>query len=115
MDEVSAYLEGLPDDRRDAIAHVYDRARTLVPEAEEGLGYGMPALRYKGKALLSVMSAKDHIGLYPFSPPALDSVRDELTGYSTAKGTVRFTPDNPLPDDLIDRLVLARRAEIDGR
>jgi uncharacterized protein YdhG (YjbR/CyaY superfamily) len=114
MSELSEYLEALPAGRREAIEHVYARARELVPEAEDGVGYGMPALRYKGKPLLSVMSAKGHIGLYPFSPPALDTVRDELAGYSLAKGTVRFSEDQPLPDEVLDRLVLARRDEIDG-
>jgi uncharacterized protein YdhG (YjbR/CyaY superfamily) len=60
------------------------------------------------------MSAKGHIGLYPFSPPALDTVRGELADFSLAKGTVRFTEDQPVPDDVLDRLLLARRDEIDG-
>ncbi|MBD8060540.1 DUF1801 domain-containing protein [Cellulomonas sp. JH27-2] len=113
MSELSEYLESLTGARREAIAHVYARARVLVPDAEDGVGYGMPALRYRGKPLLSVMSAKGHIGLYPFSPPALDTVRDELVDFSTAKGTVRFADDRPLPDDVLDRLILARRDEID--
>jgi len=114
VSELSEYLEGLPVDRRAAVERVYARARALVPEAEDGVGYGMPALRYRGKPLLSVMSAKGHIGLYPFSPPALDTVRDELGDFSLAKGTVRFTADHPIPDALLDRLIDARRAEIDA-
>jgi len=114
MSELSEYLDSLPAERRAAIERVYARARALVPDAEDGVGYGMPALRYRGKPLLSVMSAKGHIGLYPFSPPALDTVRDELADFSLAKGTVRFTEDQPVPDDVLDRLLLARRDEIDG-
>lgn len=114
MSELSDYLAGLPEPQRTAITAVYDRARELVPEAEDGLGYGMPALRYRGKVLLSVMNAKGHIGLYPFSPAALDTVREELAGFSLAKGTVRFTVDRPLPPDILDRLITARAAEIDG-
>ncbi|RHA43125.1 iron chaperone [Cellulomonas rhizosphaerae] len=114
MSELSEYLESLPTERRAAIERVYARARALVPDAEDGVGYGMPAPRYRGKPLLSVMSAKGHIGLYPFSPPALDTVRDELAEFSLAKGTLRFTEDHPVPDDVLDRLLLARRDEIDG-
>ncbi len=113
MSELSDYLASLSGPERDAVARVYQRARALVPEAEDGVGYGMPALRYRGKPLVAVMATKDHIGLYPFSPPALDTVRAELVGFSTAKGTVRFTPDHPIPDDLLDRLLEARRAEIE--
>ena len=60
------------------------------------------------------MNAKGHIGLYPFSPAALDAVRDDLAGFSLAKGTVRFTPEQPIPAGVLDRLIAARMAEIDG-
>lgn len=114
MSELMTYLDSLAEPERSTVVRVYDRARALVPEAVEGLGYGMPALVVGGKPLLSVMVAKSHIGLYPFSPTALDTVRDELAGFSTSKGTVRFSPQAPVPDDVLDRLVLARRAEILG-
>lgn len=113
MSELSDYLAELPEPQRTAISAVYERARELVPDAVDGVGYGMPALRYRGKPLLSVMNAKGHIGLYPFSPAALDTVRDELAGYSLAKGTVRFTAEQPLPASVLDRLISARVAEID--
>jgi len=113
--ELTEYLESLPAPERACVEHVYARARALVPEASDGVGYGMPALVLDGKPLLSVMVAKTHIGLYPFSPGALDTVRDELAGFSLSKGTVRFSSDHPVPDDLLDRLVLARRAEIRAR
>ena len=114
MSELTDYLADLPEPQRSVIEQVYDRARALVPEAEDGIGYGMPALRYRGKALLSVMKARDHIGLYPFSPAAIDVVRDGLAGFSLAKGTVRFTAENPLPEPLLDAIILARKAEIDA-
>lgn len=113
MSELSEYLDGLGEPERGVIAAVYQRARTLVPEATDGVGYGMPALRYRGKPLLSVMLAKDHIGLYPFSPAAIDGVRERLAGYSLAKGTIRFTVERPLPGDVLDQVLLARKAEID--
>ena len=63
----------------------------------------------------TLVVAKTHIGLYPFSPAALDTVRDELADFSLSKGTLRFSSDHPVPDDVLDRLVLARRDEIEGR
>ena len=97
----------------DAIEHVRDLAREAVPEAVDGLGYGMPALRYRDRPLLSVMPAKHHIGLYPFSQAVVESVAARLGSYSFAKGTIRFTADHPLPDELIREIVLLRRDEID--
>lgn len=113
MSELSDYLDGLAEPERTAISTVYARARALVPEATDGVGYGMPALRYRGKPLLSVMQARDHIGLYPFSPAVIDTVRDDLAGFSLSKGTVRFSAARPIPQDVLDRLILVRRAEID--
>lgn len=114
MSELSDYLADLPEPERTVITAVYARARALAPESVEGVSYGMPALRYRGKALLSVMNAKGHIGLYPFSPAALDTVREDLAGFSLAKGTLRFTAEQPIPIDILDRLIAARMAEIDG-
>jgi uncharacterized protein YdhG (YjbR/CyaY superfamily) len=98
----------------DVVAHVRAVAMALVPDAVEGLGYGMPALRYRDRPLLSVMPARRHIGLYPFSPTVVAAVADQLDGYSFAKGTIRFTADHPLSDDLVRRIVELRRDEIDA-
>jgi uncharacterized protein YdhG (YjbR/CyaY superfamily) len=97
----------------DVIEHVRAVARAAVPEAVDGIGYGMPALRYRDRPLLSVMPSRRHIGLYPFSPAVVDAFADQLDGYSFAKGTIRFTAGHPLPDDLVRRIVLLRKDEID--
>jgi uncharacterized protein YdhG (YjbR/CyaY superfamily) len=97
----------------EVVEHVRAVAREAVPEAVDGLGYGMPALRYRDRPLLSVMPARRHIGLYPFSPAVVDAVAGQLDGYSFSKGTIRFSADHPLSDDLVRRIVLLRRAEID--
>lgn len=119
MGTVDDYLAGLDDTDRTVIGHVYDVAVTTEPDAEQGVGYGMPALVLtdKHKPLLSVMRARSHIGVYPFSPAAVRAVADEVDafpGTSRDKGTIRFQPQNPLPDDVITHLVRTRAAEIRG-
>ncbi|GGI44566.1 hypothetical protein GCM10010932_05250 [Agromyces flavus] len=114
MGEMTDYIAGLDEPDRSAMAEVQRAALDLVPEAVEGVSYGMPALRYRDRPLLSVMQAKGHIGLYPFSPAVVDAVSGELGGYSFSKGTIRFTADHPLPDGLVDRIVALRRDEIDA-
>lgn len=113
MGEVSDYIAALEGPERDLIERIRGRAVSLVPEAVEGMSYGMPALRYRDSPLLSLMVTKQHIGLYPFSPPVISAVEAELGEYSWSKGTIRFTPEHPLPDSLIDRIILLRRDEID--
>jgi uncharacterized protein YdhG (YjbR/CyaY superfamily) len=114
MGEVSEYVDGLDEPARSTVGAIYRVARETVPDAVEGVGYGMPALRYRDKPLLSVMQAKAHLGLYPFSPAVIESVADDLEGFDTAKGTIRFTAQHPLPDDVVARIVSRRRDEIDA-
>ncbi|WP_238422500.1 iron chaperone [Gordonia sp. 'Campus'] len=114
MGTVDDYLHGLDPADRDAVAHIYDVARSTVPGTEQGKGYGMPALTYRGSPLLSVMRTKKHIGLYPFSPEAVDAGRPLLDGFDVEKGTVRFQPGTPPSDDAIRAMMDFRRAQIDG-
>ncbi len=114
MGEVADYVASLDETRREVVAHVYDRARELVPDVEEGISYGMPALRYRGSPLLSIQATKRHVGLYPFSPAVIEFVADELGGFTVTKGSIGFQPGAPLPDDVLDRIVLTRRDEIDA-
>ena len=115
MGEVTDYIGTLDGAGRDAVAHVIERARELVPDAEEGMSYGMPALRYRGSPLVSAIQTKKHVGVYPFSPQVVEAVAPELGGYEVTKGSVGFQAVAPLPDDVLDRMVLLRRDEIDGK
>lgn len=114
MGTIDDYLAALDPADAAVIGHAYDLAREVAPDAEQGLGYGMPALIHRGKPLLSLMRAKGHIGVYPFSPAAIVEIDDLLDGVDRAKGTIRFDPAAPLPDATVRALVEARRREIDG-
>jgi uncharacterized protein YdhG (YjbR/CyaY superfamily) len=111
---LSSYLDGLGEPAGAILTAIADRARVLVPEAEEGMGYGMPALRYRGRPLLSVRETATHLSLFPFSAEVVGAVARSLDGYSVSTGTIRFSAEQPLPGDVIDRIVLLRRAEIDA-
>ncbi|MDR2997576.1 MAG: DUF1801 domain-containing protein [Microbacterium sp.] len=113
MGTVDDYLAGLEPADRAVIAHVYDVARATAGETEQGTSYGMPALLHRGKALISVMRTRKHIGLYPFSGRVPEVVAEALDGFEHDKGTIRFQPEHPLPDDSIRAIVTARMAEID--
>lgn len=115
MGSVDDALAALPSPGREALQHVIDVARALAPEAVDGVSYGVPALKVTGRPLIGVAASAEHLSIFPFSPEALDTVRPDLDDYSTSKGTLRFTPDRPVPDDVIERLVRSRLAEISGR
>ena len=118
MGEVTEYVAGLHEPARSSIEGVFFIAREVVPEAEEGRSYGMPALLYRGKALIAVMRTKKHIGVYPFSGRVPEVVAGGLPPaqreqFEFDKGTIRFQPERPLPDDTVRAIVAARVAEIE--
>jgi len=114
MGTIDDYLTGLSEADARVVSHAYGVALASVPEAEQGLGYGMPALTYKGKPLLSVMRARQHFGVYPFSGAIVEAVGDLLEGLDHSKGTIRVRPGQSLPDKVIEAIVMLRRDEIDG-
>lgn len=114
MGTIDDYLAGLEPDDRAVIEHLYDIAREAEPDAEQGKSYGMPALLLRGKPLLSVMRTKKHIGVYPYSSDAIVAAGAQLDGFDAAKGTIRFQPAAPIPDDAVRALVEFRRNQIGG-
>jgi uncharacterized protein YdhG (YjbR/CyaY superfamily) len=110
---VTDYLATVDPVRRPALERVVARAYDLVPDLQEGLSYGMPALLYRGKPILAAMAAKGHLALYPYSGGVVKRLGDRLAGFSLSTGTIRFQPDAQLPDDVIDDVVRFRQQEID--
>ena len=107
------YLDSLPEDEKAALERVCAVVAAEAPGAEPGTSYGVPAFRLRGRPLLGFRAAKKHMSLFPFSPAAIDAVSDRLDGFDLAKGTIRFTPDRPVPDDVVADIVRHRMQEID--
>jgi uncharacterized protein YdhG (YjbR/CyaY superfamily) len=109
---IDDYLEQLNAPEKDALEHICQIARAAVPDAEEATSYGMPAFKHKGKPLLGFTVSQRHLSLHPFSPAAIDFVKDQLGSFELSKGTIRFTPDNPIPDGVLQQIIDARLKEI---
>ena len=112
MSAVDDYLEKLDAPQREALERICRIAREAVPGAEEATSYGMPAFKVKGKPLLAFTVSQRHLSLHPFSPSVIETVKDGLGGFELSKGTIRFTLDNPIPDDVLRRIIGARLKEI---
>jgi len=113
--EIDTLLAAVEDaDKRAALEHLRGTIRAAAPEAEEAISYSVPAFKYRGRPLVSYAAAKGHCSFFVMSGTALEPFADELSGYSTAKGTIRFQPAKPIPDDLVARIVRARMAETDA-
>jgi uncharacterized protein YdhG (YjbR/CyaY superfamily) len=111
---VDEFLANLPDDVRTTLEQLRETIRRAAPDAEERIGYGVPAFYYKRRPLVSYAAGKSHCSFYVQSPAVMEAHQAELAGYDTAKGTVRFQADSPLPATLVETLVKARIAETDA-
>jgi uncharacterized protein YdhG (YjbR/CyaY superfamily) len=114
MGEMTDYIAGLDEPPRSVLERYRARAMAVVPEAEEGTSYGMAALRYRGRPLVSVVSTKQGYSVFPFSPAVVESVIAEFTGFESTKGGIKFTDKRHLPNKAFDALVERRRDEIDA-
>ena len=107
MDE---YLARLPHEQRAALEKLRRTIRSAAPKAEESVSYGICAFRQNGM-LVGFGATPGHCAFYVMSTTMLDGYRDEIAGYGTGKGTIRFQPGTPLPAALVRKLVKARLAE----
>lgn len=109
---IDAYLAEVDDDKRAALEALRGAIRAAAPAAEEGFSYGLPAFRLNRRPLVAFGAAAGHCALYPLSPAVIEAHKSALASYDTAKGTIRFTPERPLPAALIRAIVEARLREI---
>ncbi len=111
-DEIDAYLSALDEPKRSTLEAVRRSIRAAVPDAEEGISYGMPAFRVGGKVVAGFAAFKNHLAYLPHSGSVLAELADELAGYEYTSGSLHFAIDEPLPDDLVGRLVEAKLAQL---
>ncbi len=107
---VDDYLNNVPEKERAVLEKLRKTIRSVVPKAEEVISYQMPTFRYNG-GLVSYAAFKNHCSLFPWNSTLIKKFTEELKPYETAKGTIRFTVDKPLPAALIKKIVKARMKE----
>jgi len=105
------YLAGLPDDKRAALEKLRRTIKAAAPRAEECVSYQLPAFRLDGKVLVLFGATAKNCSFYPGSGTAVEAHREDLRGYSTTKGTIRFDADKPLSGTLVRKIVKYRIAE----
>jgi uncharacterized protein YdhG (YjbR/CyaY superfamily) len=98
-----------PEETQLLMEQVRETIKAAAPKAEEVISYGMPAFRLNGM-LLYFAGYKKHIGLYPM-PSAIAEFKKELSAYKSAKGSVQFPLDKPMPLALIKKIVKFRVKE----
>ena len=109
---IDEYLRNVSDAERSALQRIRDIVSATVPEAEEGISYGVPAFRLRGKAIAGFSASKNHLTYFPMSGATTATLAADLKDYKTSKGAVQFTLDKPLSDELIRKLLQTRIAEL---
>jgi uncharacterized protein YdhG (YjbR/CyaY superfamily) len=112
---VDAYLARLPAEQRTALSRLRTLLLAAVPDAEEAIKTRVPAVRYKGKTVVGFGAAAEHLALYVMFGDALRAFMDDFQSFDVTSRVVRFSPDRPIPDALVRKLVRFRLEEIDAQ
>jgi uncharacterized protein YdhG (YjbR/CyaY superfamily) len=108
---IDQYLATVSGPRRIALDKLRRTIRTIVPEAEECISYGIPAFRLGGAVVAGFSATTKGCSYFPFSGSTLGTLAGELRGYEQTKSALHFGPDEPLPAVLVRKLIKTRIAE----
>ena len=111
---IDEYIAEFPPETRKVLQEVRALIRATAPGATETISYAIPTFDLNGKHLVHFAAYSHHIGFYPTSS-GIKAFEGELKTYKQSKGTVQFPLDQPMPTDLIRRIVEFRVAEITGK
>ena len=109
FESVDKYIEAQTSDTKTLLESIRKTIKETAPEAEEYIGYQMPAYKLNGP-LVYFAAYKNHIGFYP-TGTGIKAFQKEISGYKNSKGAVQFPLDQPIPHDLIRKMVLFKLDE----
>jgi uncharacterized protein YdhG (YjbR/CyaY superfamily) len=104
--DIDSYIAAFPPGTREKLQRIRETIKKAAPEAEEAISYGMPTFKLKGN-LVHFAAFKNHIGFYP-APWGIEEFKEELSRWNGGKGSVQFPNDQPMPLNLISRIVRFR-------
>jgi uncharacterized protein YdhG (YjbR/CyaY superfamily) len=107
--DIDEYIDGFPDNVQSALKKIRAIIHEIAPDAKEVIRYQIPTFVLNGN-LVHFAAYKNHIGFYP-APSGIEAFRNELADYETAKGTVKFPLNKPIPYELIAQIVEFRKIE----
>ena len=105
-EDIDEYIEGFPNNVQKILQKIRKTIQKAAPDATEAISYAIPTFKLNGN-LIHFAAYKNHIGLYP-APRGVDEFKNDMARYEGGKGTARFPLDEPIPYDLITRIVKYR-------
>jgi len=108
---IDQYLAGLDEPKRATLEQLRKTILEVLPDAEEGISYGVPAFSVQGKVVAGFAAFTHHLSYLPHSGSVFPELREELASYQTSIGALRFAVDSPLPKALVEKLINIRVAQ----
>jgi uncharacterized protein YdhG (YjbR/CyaY superfamily) len=110
-EEIDEYLSALPGPQRATLSQLRDTIAAIVPNAEQCISYGVPAFKLRGKTIAGFAAFKNHLSYLPHSGSVIARLGKETGGYAKTKGSLHFSVEEPLPKELVKKLLAARMAD----
>ncbi len=110
---IDDYIAGFSEEIQDLLRAIRKGVSESAPDAREAISYQMPTFKLNG-ILVHFAAFKNHIGFYP-TPSGITAFQEELSPYKTSKGAIQFPLDQPLPLELIRKIVQFRVRENLGK
>ena len=111
---IDEYLSRANPEQRATLEKISQTIHAVAPGVEEVISYGLAGFKLNGRPLVYFGAWENHCAFYPGSSALAKTFQGQLKSFETSKGTIRFTPENPLPSALVKKLVKARIAENGG-
>jgi uncharacterized protein YdhG (YjbR/CyaY superfamily) len=110
---VEIYIQSIESEGvQDRLLKIRQLIYKLIPEVNESIAYGLPAYKYNKKPLVYFGAFTNHIGFYA-NPSANENLQDDLKGYKQGRGSIQFPHDRELPIELMEKIILFKKNEID--
>jgi len=109
--EVDDYLASLDEPKRSTLESLRKTIREILPEADEGISYGVPAFRLQGKVIAGFAAFKGHLSYLPHSGSVFQELGEDVAKYKTSSGALQFPVDRPLPKALVRKLISVRKRQ----
>ena len=109
--EVDIYINGFGDERTEKLTTMRSLVNTITPDAQEAMSYGLVGYKLNGKPLVYFGAFPKHIGFYA-TPNGHEAFKDEFSKYKQGKGSVQFPLDQPLPVELIRKVIAYRKTQL---
>jgi len=109
---VEEYLAGLTEPARGTLEEVRRRIVEIIPQAEPGISYSVPAFRVQGKVVAGLAAFRNHLSYLPHSGSVLSQFAEELSGYDQTKSALHFPIDQPLAGSVIALLIDAKLRQL---